>query len=821
MRGNSTTREARRNLNPYTPNMTTHNAANARGPTVAELAELATQKRKASAAPPVAPCQAGTTAARLSVFRRHTNKMPTGEITMKKFIGQIQDGTHADAIGRVRTAVACARGDGLPPDEIKKRVAPLKAELEAVTLSGRVTTGNRAQAFQEGRFEHSGWLQLDLDAADLAGADSEAVRYRIGKDPHILAAALSPTGEGVKAIMRGPVCKTPAEHLRFFLAAAAYMLATYGLPLDQSTKDAGRVCYVTHDPQVTWNDKTAALDVAQWAPEEPAQAPHATPAAKREVTRPGTAPAAAGGLTLRNGNGTRETTPEDVRAMLAVIPPRPVYTEWLRIASAVWDATDEATGTALLNAWSPEEKPGEYAEKFKHRLTDVHTGTLVMLAKEHGWTPPSGTVVIDRPTGKVSIPTHQAFFYDGPRYYFDSGKDFIPMDVASVSRHLLSRGIPKEAIQSILCKIQVEGFIHFAGPLAGYQRGIHLENGCRLLASTSPHIIPANAGQWPTLDAVIRGLLAQDEGDFIQVETFLGWLKFARESLVTGRRRPGQALALAGPRNCGKSLLIDVVEAALGGRRCNPYQYFTARTSFNGDIAGAELLAIDDEAGSTDFRARKALAASIKSNLFAGAVRIEGKHKNAFTFRPCWRMILALNDEPESLLVLPPITEDIADKLTLLKCHKAALPMPAHTMEQRQQFFAQLMAELPALLDWLEKWDVPADLREERCGVTHYHHPDLLGALLELSPEGQLAGLIDSAESLGGIELPWSGTAAEFSKLLCACPGIGQAAQQLLGHWQPACGVYLGKLQGTGKVHRLTLLRGIQRWRVLGGGVVE
>ena len=408
-----------------------------------------------------------------------------------------------------------------------------------------------------------------------------------------------------------------------------------------------------------------------------------------------------------------------------------------------------------------------------------------------------------------------AFFYDGTRYYLDTGREFVPMDCRSVGRHLVARGTEKEAIAGELCRIQTDGFIHFAGPLAGLPRGLHEMGGRKLLATAGPAIIQSKPGEWPTLRAVIRGLLDDDSGP--QADVFLGWLKFARESLVSGRRRPGQALALAGPRNCGKSLLIDILEAALGGRRANPYPFFTGRTQFNEDIAGAELLAVDDEAGSTDIRARKNLAASIKSNLFSGAVRVEGKHKTGFTFRPVWRMALALNDEPEALLVLPPITEDIGDKLTLLRCHKRPLPMPAHTLDEREAFFARLLAELPALLEWLERWDVPAELREERCGVAAFHHPALLAALLELSPEGQLSGLIDTAERAGGIALPWEGTAADLKALLLSCQATGRDAERLLGHWHAAAGAYLARLVGE-RVEKLPLRDGIQRWRICPSG---
>jgi hypothetical protein len=411
------------------------------------------------------------------------------------------------------------------------------------------------------------------------------------------------------------------------------------------------------------------------------------------------------------------------------------------------------------------------------------------------------------------------FVYDGLRYFLDTGREFVPMDQKSVSRHMRGWGHDRDESETALCRIQTDGHIHFAGPLAGHPRGLHTVGGARLLATVSPEIIEAKAGPWPTLRAVLEGLLDDAESGSVQVETFLAWLKIARESLVTNRRRPGQAVALAGPRGSGKSLLIDVAELALGGRRANPYSYFTGRTNFNADLAGAELLAVDDEAGSTDIRSRRTLAANIKACLFSGAVRIEGKNKAAFTFRPCWRMLMALNDEPEALLVLPPITEDIGDKITLFRCHKRPLPMPAHTLEEREAFFAKLREELPGMLAWLEGWEIPEALREERCGVLAFHHPEIMAALHELSPEGNLSNLIDTASASGGLALPWTGTAAELKGILCTTQATARDAEKLLGQWAPAAGSYLAKLEGE-RVERLTKRDGIQRWRILASASV-
>jgi hypothetical protein len=405
------------------------------------------------------------------------------------------------------------------------------------------------------------------------------------------------------------------------------------------------------------------------------------------------------------------------------------------------------------------------------------------------------------------------FVYDGNRYYLDTGREFVPMDQKSVSRQMKSWGHSRDEIEAALCEIQVSNFIHFAGPLAGHPRGLHTVGGARLLATVSPEIIESKAGPWPTIRAVFDGLLGDADAGQVQVETFLAWLKIARESLVSNRRRPGQAIAFAGPRGSGKSLLMDLSEAALGGRRANPYAYFTGRTNFNADLAGAELLAVDDEAGSTDIRSRRTLAANIKSCLFSGAVRIEGKNKAAFTFKPCWRMMIALNDEPEALLVLPPITEDISDKITLFQCHKRPLPMPAHTLDEREAFFAKLREELPGMLAWLEGWKIPEILREERCGVKAFHHPSILAALHQLSPEGQLVELIDTANAAGALPLPWAGTAADLKAVLTHCQQTSRDAEKLLGSWHAAAGSYLARLEGS-RVERLPMLNGVVRWRV-------
>jgi energy-coupling factor transporter ATP-binding protein EcfA2 len=429
-----------------------------------------------------------------------------------------------------------------------------------------------------------------------------------------------------------------------------------------------------------------------------------------------------------------------------------------------------------------------------------------------------------KPTPEPRADVTSRFFFDGRGYFVDSETLYIPLpDVASVRRHLKSKGCHGEKDLSglrpdehALNRIQTTQFVTYAGPLAGYERGLHmLKGGKRVLVTESPIILIPAPGAWETLNALFTGLFGHE--DLTQLHTFYGWLKLAFEGLQHGKYRPGQALALAGPRGCGKSLLIDILKCILGGRTSGAYEWLSGKTSFNLSCAGSELLVVDDKAGSSDPRARMTLSASIKSSLFASEVRIEGKHKNAFDCRPIWRLVFALNDEPENLLVLPPLNEDVLDKITLLRCHHFTLPMPAHTLDEKALFWKTVEAEIPAFLHWLNAWEIPAHLKEERCGVKFYHHPELVDALQTLSPEAQLWAHICEAVEANQITPPAKLSSADIQRIITSPDaGNAHAARNLL-RWSGACGSYLGRLASSHPEHvrKAGKLNGIERWEIL------
>ena len=364
-------------------------------------------------------------------------------------------------------------------------------------------------------------------------------------------------------------------------------------------------------------------------------------------------------------------------------------------------------------------------------------------------------------------------------------------------------------LEQKLNEIQTSQDVAYAGPLAGHHSGLTESYGNRILVTTSPQLIEPAEGEWPVLDKLLKNLLV--DGQYDQRPYLFGWVKIAYEALRAGNWRPGQAMGLAGPIGCGKSLLQNLFTVILGGRSAKPYRYMRGGTEFNAELFGAEHLIIEDEHSSTDIRSRRAFGSFIKQFTVNETQSCHAKNRQALTLTPFWRVSISVNDEPEAMMVLPPMSDveedSLSDKLFLLRTLKAEMPMPTAEHDQRKAFWSTLIAELPAFVQSLTNWKVPEHLRHGRFGIRTWQHPKLLAALDALAPETRLLAIIDEvlfADDLiqvgaGGNPLhvinnrsEWKGTAEKLEKKLFDSE-FKYEAQRLLG-WHSATGSYLGRL---------------------------
>ena len=402
-----------------------------------------------------------------------------------------------------------------------------------------------------------------------------------------------------------------------------------------------------------------------------------------------------------------------------------------------------------------------------------------------------------------------SIYYDAHGTHFYCPKDgggWIRLTEGSLSRHLMVEEMQENERRKAICTIQVSQAVDFAGPIAGQPCGLHVYGGKKILVTEEASPVQPVSGAYPMVSAFFRELLTPpgESGEEQQL-AFLGWLKVASSSLRQHYYRPGQALVLCGEPNCGKSVALHLIARVLGGRLGKPYAFMTQKTNFNAELAGCEVLSIDDEVASNDIRSRRALGQSIKSMIYGDAVQIHPKNRTPFTLRPWWRHLLACNDEPESLQILPPLDESIMDKVMVFRCGRANLPT-AESIEERRAVMAQLESELPAFVSYLDNYEIPNSMKCTRNGVKSYIHPWVENALNAMSPEMKLAALIieefpcNDGESL-------TLTSAEIERRLKS-NHYGDEARNLL-KGANTCGVYLGRLhkrfpeavKSCGKVH--------------------
>lgn len=176
---------------------------------------------------------------------------PLETITLTDFIDGIRKGRWAEPVERVRTILA---SDGkAAADEEKKK-------LPAVLPSGSF-----AKRSNDGLRERSGLICADLDGL---GDQLVSYRERIKEDPRTLACFLSPSGTGLKVVLRLDLDRTHEEGFR---AMRRHFLENFELEVDEACKNVGRACFVSNDPAAVLND------VAQVLPYPPEPVPFAAP----------------------------------------------------------------------------------------------------------------------------------------------------------------------------------------------------------------------------------------------------------------------------------------------------------------------------------------------------------------------------------------------------------------------------------------------------------------------------------------------------------------------------------------------------------------
>ena len=141
-------------------------------------------------------------------------------------LGRIKRGANKDLIKRIRL------------EKNKAERNELKKTLPAICFSGKFT-----KRTDQSLMEHSGLICLDFDDYDKKKELLED-KENLTKDKYIYSVFISPSGNGLKALV-----KIPADvdnHVNYFNALQKHFDSPH---FDKTCKNVSRVCYESYDPQ--------------------------------------------------------------------------------------------------------------------------------------------------------------------------------------------------------------------------------------------------------------------------------------------------------------------------------------------------------------------------------------------------------------------------------------------------------------------------------------------------------------------------------------------------------------------------------------------
>ena len=148
---------------------------------------------------------------------------------------RIKEGATKDLVKRIRA------------ERNKNERNELKKGLPAICFSGVFNKRNDKSLVQ-----HSGIICLDFDGYE---KKKELLTHKenLSKDPYVYAAFVSPSGNGLKVLVRVPA--DPDNHVNYFNALQKHFDSPH---FDKTCKNLSRVCYESFDP-VLYINKNASL----------------------------------------------------------------------------------------------------------------------------------------------------------------------------------------------------------------------------------------------------------------------------------------------------------------------------------------------------------------------------------------------------------------------------------------------------------------------------------------------------------------------------------------------------------------------------------
>lgn len=380
----------------------------------------------------------------------------------------------------------------------------------------------------------------------------------------------------------------------------------------------------------------------------------------------------------------------------------------------------------------------------------------------------------------------QNFFYDGRDYWT---KNLDGVWVARLERdvvrelfvdHRLFKKSPggnePSEVEKALRGIARTRFVETALPVVYRPDGLLTANGMRCLnTSTRRPVSPVgDVVEWGEGFPKIANFLdlgfppvpgVNGEPDPLRQRShLLSWIRHAYLGALGQEPARGLALFIAGPAGTGKNLLNRGIVGRLMGGCEDASKYLLEGDKFNDPLFSVGHWCVDDAIAAGDDRNMARFSQMVKQVVANDALVYRRMFVSGRSVEWVGRVCITLNDDPESLRILPQTDINILDKIMLLLMRP--IPVPGWEMTD-----AEIDAELPFFAAFLRD-SVPPEYctpTNPRFGVAAYAHPDLLEVARNTSALASFEELINlwradwfGPGGIGESDAQWTGNPSQL-----------------------------------------------------------
>lgn len=373
--------------------------------------------------------------------------------------------------------------------------------------------------------------------------------------------------------------------------------------------------------------------------------------------------------------------------------------------------------------------------------------------------------------------------YSDGRYYYRQLPDerWDAMNTEQARRHLTVKyGLDGRAgrddaaseCDMALHRIELTKRVDGALPFPHNPKTVVDINGVKILnTSTARLVTPAlDAVAWgedfPWLADYLTGLFKDEK----TLMFFLSWLHVWLKSLHEGDPRKGHALFIVGPPNTGKTLLSTKIISRIVGGSAEVTQFIVDGNQYNNAAFEKALWTVDDASPGASPGAHAKFSSAVKSIVANGTFRYEKKYGSAMDVPFFGRLITTLNEDPNSLAILPDADNSLLDKVMILRTSSRPAPV-AYDPAERMQVIDR---ELPYFVRYVLDFQMPDYVElDARLGIKPFHDPELLEDAREVTHTNSLIDTIEIWKHewarVHSTQRRWAGTPTELLGALRDC----------------------------------------------------